>query len=469
MHVGAVDMIAWGATRQLFGVFEGIQVPVLAAIWQESKATLNVHVGASANRAKAKTEILAALTNAGVSRVRVHFHTARDLTAPRSLERLVGHFGTGDVVYDPTEAISRAKALVEASRTMRVSLADTIEGIFFAPQARTLFVKLGGKRFAGLEKAKVGDLASIERRIVDALGVAFAGRTADCPAVRVGFGTPKGALVPVDRQSVVAWPTQALRAARRYWKPVAIATLFGFGANAAAAREPAVAPTNLKVTGAGTSTNGEGGWFFGGALTAPIGERWGVQVEAAGTGNDVDTVMGIGGHIFTRDPSSYLLGIFAAYASEDALDLDAARLGAEAEIYLNQLTILAKAGYQFSDAAGLDGAFGDIELRWYISDDFALSGGAAFDENREVGRVGAEWRPGFSALPGLAFRVDGAWGDNDYESYLGGITYYFGADASLKDRHRKQDPDTALFALFQAVQAEQAKICAQYGAPPDCN
>ena len=32
-----------------------------------------------------------------MSRVRVHFHTARDLTAPRSLERLVGHFGTGDL------------------------------------------------------------------------------------------------------------------------------------------------------------------------------------------------------------------------------------------------------------------------------------------------------------------------------------------------------------------------------------
>jgi hypothetical protein len=345
-------MVARGASRQIIGAFEGLQVPVLAAIWQDAKSTLNVHVGACASRAKAKAEILAALGNAGVSRARVHFHTARDLTAPRSLERLVAHFGDGEVVYDPTSAISRAKALVTASHTVRTSISDAVSGIFFAPRTRTLFVTLAGKRFA--EKVKVADLAAIERQIVEALGTAFAGRTAECPAVRVGFGTPSGALVPVDQGSVTSWSTHTLRAVRRYWKPVAIATLFGFSANAAAAREPAVAPTNLKITGAGTSTDGEGGWFFGGALTAPIGERWGIQVEGGAAGNDFDTVTGVGGHIFTRDPSSYLLGIFAAYASEDVLDLDATRIGAEAEIYLNQLTIIAKAGYQFSNAAALE-------------------------------------------------------------------------------------------------------------------
>jgi hypothetical protein len=461
-------MVARAADRQFIDVFQGIQVPVLAAIWQDKPATLHVHVGAATSRAKAKAEILSALGHAGVARVRVHFHTTRDLTAPRSLERLVSHFGGGEIVYDPTEAISRAKALVEASRTVRTNVTETIGGIFFAPRTRTLFIALGRKPLTAGEKVKVAQLAAVERQIVDALRAAFAGNTADCPAVRVGFGLPSGALVPVDQKSVVGWSAQALRTVRRYWKPVAIATLFGFGANAAAAREPAVAPLNLKVTAAGTSTNDEDGWFFGGALTAPVGERWGIQVEGGVASDDFSTVTGVGGHIFTRDPSSYLLGIFAAYASEDTLDIDATRIGAEAEIYLNQLTILAKAGYQFSDTT-LDGAFGDIELRWYISDDFVLSGGGAFNENTEVGRVGAEWRPGFSALPGLAFRADGAWGDGDYESYMGGVTYYFGADASLKDRHRKQDPDSALFSLFQAVQAEQTRICAQYGAPPDCN
>lgn len=463
-------MVAEQASRQFIDVFQRIEVPVLAAIRQEPAGILNVHIGACTSQSKAKSEVLSAIRSAGVSRVRVHFHTGRDLTAPRSLERLVAHFGHGEVVYDPTDAITRAKALVAASQKVRASLVDAIGGIFFAPKTRTLFVSLGGKRFAGADKLKVADLATVEQEIVGALSSAFAGRLSECPAVRVGFGLPNAALVPVDHGSIEGWSTMAMRAIRRYWKPIAIATLFGFGANAAAAAEPAVNPTNVKVTAAGVSSDGgEDGWFFGGALTAPMGEQWGFQGEVGGSGNGSDTSYGAAGHIFTRDPSSYLLGVFAAYAAEDKLDLDATRLGAEAELYLNQLTILAKAGYQFSNAASLDGAFGEIELRWYITDDFTLAAGGAFAEDNESGRVGAEWRPGFSALPGLAFRVDGVFGENDTRTYTGGLTYYFGADATLKDRHRKQDPDSALFSLFQAVQAEQARICSQYGAPPDCN
>jgi hypothetical protein len=51
---------------------------------------------------------------------------------------------------------------------------------------------------------------------------------------------------------------------------------------------------------------------------------------------------------------------------------------------------------------------------------------------------------------------------------MGGLTYYFGVPASLQDRHRKYDPDSALFGLFQSVQQEQAALCAQYGAPTNC-
>ncbi len=44
-------------------------------------------------------------------------------------------------------------------------------------------------------------------------------------------------------------------------------------------------------------------------------------------------------------------------------------------------------------------------------------------------------------------------GDNGYDSVMGGIVYYFGQDASLMDRHRKQDPESALFDLLQAVES----------------
>jgi hypothetical protein len=48
---------------------------------------------------------------------------------------------------------------------------------------------------------------------------------------------------------------------------------------------------------------------------------------------------------------------------------------------------------------------------------------------------------------------------------MAGMTYYFGTDAGLKDRHRKQDPDSALFGLFQSVEAEREALAAFYASP----
>lgn len=446
--------------EQVADRLRAVAAPVFAATC--SQEALTVHVSAVAQRRFVKASIREALTNVVEGRVRIIFHTAASLLAPRSLERLVKRIAGDEIVYDPTGSISRAKSLVSAARATRTALGVKAGGIFYSPRMRTLFVALDAKRVGDGEKVKLGELADIERQILGALKVSFAEHIADCPAVRVGFGVPAIELVPVDQRSVTGFAARILKAARQYWKPVAIAAMFGLGAGTAAAKDPAVSQTNLKVTGTGGQTESESAWFVNGSLTAPLGHSWGIQVEGGAGGIDDDTMYGVGGHIFTRDPDSYLLGLFAAYAAEDKWDLDATRVGAEAEIYLNQVSILAQAGYQFSDTLD-ETAFGEIELRWYLTENFALSGGASFTENSTIGTAGLEWQPGFSALPGLAFRVDGAWGENEFDSVMGGITYYFGANASLKDRHRRQDPDSALFGLFQSVQQEQARLDALYG------
>ena len=458
LHISSV------ASDQLAERLRSVAAPIFAASWSvgAQSASLTVHVSAVSKRNSVRSSIVSALADCGLGRTKVRFHTASRLLAPRSLERLVKRLAGDEIVYDPTGSISRAKALVTAGRAARASLGSRLDGLFYAPRMRTLFVALNAKQIATGEKFKVGELADIERQVVSALGGAFASQLSDCPAIRVGFGVPSIELVPVDQRSVAGWPTRAARTVRRFWKPIAIAALFGFGANVAAAEGPAVSQTNLKVTGSTGSADGESVWFLNAGLTAPLGESWGLQVEGAAGNADDSALYGMAGHLFTRDPDSYLLGLFAAYASEDQFDLEATRLGAEAELYLAQVSILAKAGYQFSDSIG-DGSFGEIELRWYTSDKFALSGGLTFDEVSTLSRIGAEWQPGFSALPGLAFRVDGVFGEDDYDSIMGGLTYYFGTNASLKDRHRRQDPDSALFSLFQSVQEQKSNLCAQYG------
>lgn len=229
-------------------------------------------------------------------------------------------------------------------------------------------------------------------------------------------------------------------------------------AGTAAARDPAVSETNLKVTTAGGTSDGDGAWLGVAGLTVPLSPMWGAQGEAGVISVDGDDTFGLGGHIFKRDPDSYLAGAFIAYASEDQFSLEATRIGAEAELYMGQLTVLLKAGYQFSDTID-DTAFGEAELHWYASDNFQLGGGVSLDKDTSLGHAGAEWLVGSNALPGLALRADVFVGDNDYDSVTGGITYYFGPDASLKDRHRRQDPDSALFNLFQAVERARSEQC----------
>ncbi|MEQ1755687.1 MAG: hypothetical protein ABL973_16320 [Micropepsaceae bacterium] len=409
-----------------------------------------------------KTVANSILAVAGAA-TKVRFHSPASLTAPRSLERLVRRFKCDEIIYDPTQAMSRAKALVDGGAAVRASLGAKLTGLFYAPRLRTLYVALNSRQLAVGDKLRVSELTAIEQNILQSLRSAFAGQMADCPAVRVGFGIPRTELVPVDQRSVGGWSAAVLRSIKRHWKPAAIATVLGFGAaTTAAAQDPAVSAPNLKVVAEAGDTSSDSSWVIGGGLTLPVGQQWGLQIEGGAAGVGDDNIYGTAAHLFTRNPDSYLLGLFAAYASEDTFGLEATRVGAEAEIYLNQISLLAKAGYQFSDTTS-EGAFGDVELKWYVSDNFAVSAGAGIDEQQTLGHGSIEWQPGFSALPGLAFRVDGAVGDDDYHSILGGISYYFGTDASLKDRHRKQDPELELIRLFKAVERERATLCAQYG------
>ena len=457
--------------REVAEILNSIAGPIFAATLTDKgqKLELTVHASGASRQRDLKTSVISALRNVGVDQVKVRFHAASSLASPRSLERLVAKFGGDRIVYDPTSSLTRAHALVAASHTVRASLGNHVRGLFYAPRLRTFYVSLESERVATGQKLKVAELTRIERAVLNAVGEAFSPNVSDCPAVRVGFGLPSAELVPVDQDSVMRWGQQALRAVRRYWKPVTVAALFGLGsATAAKAGDPAVSDPNLKVSGQFGNVIDDYSWQVQGQFTAPIGHDFGVQIEGGGGAVGGHDMYGVGGHLFTRDPDAYLLGLFGSYAESSDFDLEITRAGAEGEFYLSDLTVLATAGYQFSDTSTLDGAFGSIDLRWYITNNFYVSGGGMAEKDRFYGRAGFEWQPGIMALPGLAFNANGVWGDDDYHSVMGGLTYYFGAPASLKDRHRKQDPDSALYSLFRSVQQEQTRLCAAYGAPTNC-
>src|SRR5215217_7065700 len=74
----------------------------------------------------------------------------------------------------------------------------------------------------------------------------------------------------------------------------------------------AVSGVNGKIHGQGglyDSDDSDGSQFQGvGSLSLPLGCMFGAQIDAgAGKFGDFDAI-GVGGHVFMRDPSSYLIG-----------------------------------------------------------------------------------------------------------------------------------------------------------------
>jgi hypothetical protein len=212
---------------------------------------------------------------------------------------------------------------------------------------------------------------------------------------------------------------------------------------------PAVSGLNGKLEGAGGYIEDldEGGRYHGvGTLSFPLGCLLGAQLDVGGGDLDGTDFWGVGGHLFIRDPESYLLGVHAQYIDLDGFDIF--RIGPEAEFYFGNFTLSAFAGLE--DAESLDDdLIADIEAAFYITEDFKISGGYRRFLEIDAGAIGFEFQPSIG-FPVSLF-ADAMVGSDDYTSVMGGIRIYFGGDdKSLMARHRQDDPPH-LFNLLRQV------------------
>ena len=90
-----------------------------------------------------------------------------------------------------------------------------------------------------------------------------------------------------------------------------------------------------------------------GSLSVPLGDRFGVQADIMGSWNSA-TGYAYGGalHAFTRDPSSYLLGVTAGVVVVPGASIGA--LGVEGELYFDRLSRYRRAQLRRSRAARQD-------------------------------------------------------------------------------------------------------------------
>jgi hypothetical protein len=218
---------------------------------------------------------------------------------------------------------------------------------------------------------------------------------------------------------------------------------------------PAVSALNGKWELDVGSYSGSGTVFRGsGSLSAPIGDRFGIQGDFT-LGSTGGFVSGGGAlHVFTRDPSRYLLGVTGGVVSTNGGSLWA--VGPEAELYAGRFSFEAWGGYAAANlsapASNSTGGFFIGDLAYYPTDDWRLSIGLSSVLGDSKLRLGTEYQLHNTGMP-LSLTADARLGGSGSVVTVG-IKGYFGGNnpgKSLIDRHRQDDPHNKAVDLFNAA------------------
>ncbi len=215
----------------------------------------------------------------------------------------------------------------------------------------------------------------------------------------------------------------------------------------AMAGDPTAAVSGITgtVLGVGGSAGGQGIAAGGAGVSFPITHSIGAQLDAGLSKADATGGGELGGHLFTRDPDSYLLGATFEYTRFGSVN--SYRYGAEGELYLNDFTIAPAAGIQRGGAnrGATTAGFASLQADYYAFDRLKTSisfGGYA--GYRSI-IAEAEWQVSPDQPFALFVDAGSIVSVNDHGIFLAGVKYTFGApNTTIKDRDRHGDPELLL-------------------------
>ena len=218
---------------------------------------------------------------------------------------------------------------------------------------------------------------------------------------------------------------------------------------------PAVSGINGKVSGFGGwedyDTGPDGGLFgVDGSLSIPLGQLFGFQVDGMAASLDGDFIGGAAGHLFWRDPSVGLIGLYGDWVTRDNSGVDTWRLGVEGEYYSGPISIEAIVGYEDADVPAFvllddENIFAYADAAFYATPDLRFSVGYRHLNNLDMAAVGAEWQLPTDFIGGTSLFAEGRIGEDDYASVWAGLRVYLSAEnKTLIRRHREDDPGSKL-------------------------
>ncbi|MEX0345944.1 MAG: hypothetical protein AB3N20_13545 [Rhizobiaceae bacterium] len=208
---------------------------------------------------------------------------------------------------------------------------------------------------------------------------------------------------------------------------------------------PAVDGINGKLI-FGRAVDGTDSYAIGGAVTLPIGDAFGLQIDADAGQLDGVTLGNIpvylgAAHLFWRNPSKGLVGFYGDYAYVDlAGGLKFYTAAVEGGLYLDRFTVDGLVGVRDGDLIEI-GFYDRIRLLYYPLDDLNIHVGHSYAFENHSLLYGAEWAFGSKSGAAASLFVAGALGEGGGSATLAGLKFYLGhSDKSLIKRHREDDP-----------------------------
>ena len=211
---------------------------------------------------------------------------------------------------------------------------------------------------------------------------------------------------------------------------------------------PAVDGVNYKlsIVGGGFDRNvldTAGNMMFVGSVATPIPylpPQYGAQLDLGVGIYDGDfTSAAAGLHLFWRDPSVGLLGIYGDWGYVDPEH--AGRTGVEAAVYNGQWSLDIFAGIQYGQH--VETRFVDeVDVSYYFNDNLRGSIGHRLISRGHVANIAFEQMLEIDGYEGVSAFGEFEAGQDSYVAAWGGFRYSFGSGNSqtLIDRDRRSDP-----------------------------
>lgn len=253
---------------------------------------------------------------------------------------------------------------------------------------------------------------------------------------------------------------------------LALGVLFCATSGVVAQQLPAVSALNGKIEFDAGVLSLPSPAFMGraaGTLTVPIGERFGLQLDASiASAPGLTTSAAL--HAFTRDPQSYLIGgTFGVIRTPGAIVFAA---GPEAELYFDRWTVEAWAGLSYArPVAGPDrvAALVMANLGYYLSDNWRVTVGVSSLDGYSTLQLGGEYLLSDFDLPVAVTAETRVGQDGAWRGMLGLRAYLGSDDKSLMRRHREDDPADRGAALYTAAGGKTINSAPAASSPPPPN